>query len=173
MALQPSPSASVPYFGAFRFQVWFTRDAALTATPTALSDAGFSEVSGLEANVEVKAYAEGGRAEGARQLVGRTTYPNLVLKRGMSRNLETWRWFSDVARGVRPVPRKGVIVELLDVGDVSRVVARWTVSSAVPVKMKLGDLNAKTGEIAIEELHLAHEHLELDFSLEGGTAGGL
>jgi phage tail-like protein len=155
--------AAAPYFSSFRFQVWFTADRVPAAgDPPVMSDAGFSEVGGLEANVDVKAYAEGGRAEGNRQLVGRTTYPNLVLKRGMSRNFESWQWFTNVARGVRPVPRKGVIIELLDTASRTRVVARWLVSSAVPVKMKCGDLNARSGDVAIEELHLAHEGLELE-----------
>lgn len=160
-----------PYFSSFRFQVWFTGDAVPAAGDApSMSDAGFSEVGGLEADVEVKAYAEGGRAEGNRQLVGRTTYPNLVLKRGMSRNLESWRWFTSVARGVRPVPRKGVIIELLDTADRTSVVARWLVSSAVPVKMRCTDLNARTGEVAIEELHLAHEGLELE--IDGASPPG-
>jgi phage tail-like protein len=163
--------SNAPYFSTFRFQVWFTQDVQPTRESQKLSDAGFSEVSGLEANVDVKAHNEGGRFVGARQLVGRTTFPNLVLKRGMSRNIETWIWFSNVARGVRPVPRKGIIIELLDTSDINRVVARWTVDSAVPVKMKLNDLNAKTGELAIEEVHLAHEGLMLDPSSVGAGGG--
>ena len=154
---------AAPYFSSFRFQVWFTENVVPAAgDDSTMSDAGFSEVGGLEANIDVKSYAEGGRAEGNRQLVGRTTYPNLVLKRGMSRNFESWQWFTNVARGVRPVPRKGIIIELLDAADRTNVVARWLVSSAVPVKMKCNDLNAKTGEVAIEEMHLAHEGLELE-----------
>jgi phage tail-like protein len=163
---------AAPFFSAFRFQVWFTEDAVpATGDESTISDAGFSEVIGLEANIEVKSYAEGGRAEGNRQLVGRTTYPNLVLKRGMSRNLESWQWFTNVARGVRPVPRKGLIIELLDASDRTQVVARWLVSSAVPVKMKCNDLNARTGEVAIEEMHLAHEGLELEIDSASPPGG--
>ncbi len=168
----PERAFAAPYFSTFRFQVWFTPDAQPTPASSRISDAGFSEVAGLEANIEVKAHNEGGRAEGARQLVGRATYPNLVLKRGMSRNVETWGWFANVARGVRPVPRKGVIIELLDAANFQKVVARWLVARAVPVKMKLNDLNAKTGELAIEEIHLAHEGLALDFSPMGPQGEG-
>jgi phage tail-like protein len=159
--------AGAPYFAGFRFQVWFTknqRPLPAGAPDDTMADAGFSEVMGLEANIEVKAYPEGGRSEGNCQLVGRATYPNLVLKRGFSKNLESYRWFTNVARGVHPVPRKGLIVELLDV-DFSTVVARWTVDRALPVKMKVSDLNAKGGEVAIEELHLAHEGLSIDLTL--------
>lgn len=157
---------AAPYFSVFRFQVWFTPDDNPGAQPsdTQMADAGFSEVAGLDASVELKPLPEGGRNQGVRQLPGRAVYPPLVLKRGMSRNFEAWRWFDAVARGVRPVPRKGVIVELL-AADMSGVVARWTVNRAMPVKMKISDLNAKNGEIAIEELQLAHEGWNLDLSL--------
>lgn len=134
---------------------------------TAIADASFSEVSGLEANIEVKAHPEGGLQEGQRQLLGRTTHGNLILKRGLGRNFELYRWFDSVSRGVRPVPRKDAMIELLD-NDGSDVVARWHVTRAVPVKMKVSDLNGKSGEIAIEEIHLAHEGLTFDLALGGG-----
>lgn len=133
----------------------------------AIADAGFSEVSGLEASIEVKAQPEGGLHDGQRQLVGRTTHTNLILKRGLGRNFELYRWFDSVSRGVRPVARKDVMIELLD-SDGSDVVARWHVTRAVPVKIKISDLNAKSGEIAIEEIHLAHEGLSFDLALGGG-----
>lgn len=156
-----------PYLSNFRFQVRFTQNKTPTsANRSDMVDAGFSEVSGIEANIEVKAHPEGGRAMGVRQLLGRVTYPNLVLKRGMSRNAEAWRWFTNVARGVRPVPRKDVMIELL-AKDFTTVITRWNVFRAVPIKMKVADLNAKTGELAIEEIHLAHEGLEMDFTVGG------
>jgi phage tail-like protein len=167
MPAAPPPPTPAPYLASFRFQVRFTQNVALTsANRSDMVDAAFAEVSGLEANIEIKTHAEGGRAQGVRQLVGRVTYPNIVLKRGLGRNAEAWRWFTNVARGVRPVPRKNVMIELLD-KDFTTVIARWNVSRAVPVKMKVSDLNAKTGEIAIEEIHLAHEGLEMDFTVGG------
>jgi phage tail-like protein len=156
-------ASSARVFSGFRFQVWFTNGPGQES----MINASFSEVGGLEANVEVKAYPEGGRSEGVRQLPGRVTYPNLVLKRGLSRDIESFRWFASVAAGVRPAPRKGVIIELLDT-DFSSVVARWKVLRALPVKMKASDLSAKGGEVAIEELHLAHEGLTFDTSVGGG-----
>jgi phage tail-like protein len=134
---------------------------------TAIADAGFSEVSGLEATIELKSHAEGGMPEGQRQLLGRTTFGNLILKRGLGRNFELYRWFDSVSRGVRPVARKDAMIELLD-GDGTDVVARWYVTRAVPIKMKISDLNAKSGEIAIEEIHLAHEGLAFDLALGAG-----
>lgn len=134
---------------------------------TAIADASFSEVSGLEASIEVKTHPEGGLQDGQRQLIGRTTHGNLILKRGLGRNFELYRWFDSVSRGVRPVARKDVMIELLD-SDGSDVVARWHATRAVPVKMRVSDLNGKSGEIAIEEIHLAHEGLSFDLTLGDG-----
>jgi phage tail-like protein len=158
---QPTP----PPYSTFRFEVTFTPDAEprpgseTPMTSTNTEGLGFSEVTGLEANVEVKAHPEGGRPRGVRQLVGRTTYPNLVLKRGMTANREVWDWFNAVASGKRPVPRKKLNIALRDAAG--KPVMVWEVARAVPIKLKASDLNAKTGEIAIEELHLAHEGLVL------------
>ena len=41
------------------------------------------------------------------------------------------------------------------------IVASWTYERGLPAKISGPQLNAKTGEIAIEELHIAHEGLRL------------
>ncbi len=155
-----------PPFSVFRFQVHFLDESG----GTSITDAGFSDVSGLEANLEVKPLPEGGRSVGVHQLVGKTTYANLVLKRGMTSNFELWNWFNDVSRGVRPVPRKKVVVELLDadtaVDETRRVVARWSAERAMPLKMRASDLSGKGTELAVEELHLAHEGLIFDLTVK-------
>ena len=38
----------------------------------------------------------------------------------------------------------------------------WKLRNAMPVKFKVGDLNAKGSEVAIEELHLVHEGLDME-----------
>ena len=44
----------------------------------------FAECSGVELEWEVMPYAEGGQNAFVHQLRGRITYPNLVLKRGIT-----------------------------------------------------------------------------------------
>jgi phage tail-like protein len=155
-----------PPFSVFRFQVKFLDEGG----GQTVTNGGFSDVSGLESNIEIKAIPEGGRFVGVHQLVGKTTFANLVLKRGLTSNFELWKWFSDVSRGVRPVPRKKVIIELLDaelaVADGKRVVARWSAERAMPLKMRASDLSGKGTELAIEELHLAHEGLTFDLDVK-------
>ncbi len=68
--------------------------------------------------------------------------------------------------GVLPVPRYNGQIEVQDPAG-ERVLARWTFDRGLPLKVNGPTLNAKTGEIAIEELHMVHEGLRLE-----GRAGG-
>lgn len=135
-----------------------------------LADGGFQECSGLEIEMDVQEHREGGRNDGVVQLVGRGTYRNVVLKRGMffsedeGVNRELWRWLQDILAGRSPVRRYDGIIELLNgEGEPDgEVLATWTFSRGLPVKVSGPTLNARTGEIAIEELHIAHEGLRLE-----------
>jgi len=43
-------------------------------------------------------------------------------------------------------------------------VLTWHLNRAMPVKFKAADLNAKSTEVGIEELHLVHEGLSMSTS---------
>src|SRR5260370_13355769 len=130
-----------------------------------LADGAFQECNGLEVEMDVQEYPEGGRNDGVIRRIGRAKYQNLVLKRGMflsaAGNLDgdLWKWFQDVVAGTRPVRRYDGIVEVLGVAD--EVVATWTFDRGLPAKIVGPQLNAKTGEIAMKELHLPHKGLRL------------
>ncbi|SDS77521.1 conserved hypothetical phage tail region protein [Actinopolymorpha singaporensis] len=149
---------------AFRFEVSFTRVAG--AGPQGLGNGGFQEVSGLDVEMDVKDYEEGGRNDGIIRRVGRAKYSPLVCKRGMFGPVggnavpELWQWFQDVVGGVRPVRRYDGTVVVQDQQGHQR--AAWLFSAAVPAKLVGPQLNARTGEIAVEELHLAHQGLRLE-----------
>jgi phage tail-like protein len=97
--------------------------------------------------------------------VGRAKYQNIVLKRGMfygdsgQVNQDLWNWLQGVANGVRPVLRYDGIIQVMSVGN--SVAATWTFDRGLPAKIRGPELNAKTGEVAIEELTIAHEGLRL------------
>jgi phage tail-like protein len=132
---------------------------------TPLGDGGFQECGGLEVEMEVQDYLEGGRNDGVIRRAGRAKYSNLVLKRGMffggpgGVNRELWQWIQGMVAGVRPISRYDGIIQVMNVGD--EVVATWVFDRGLPAKIRGPELNAKTGEIAIEELHIAHEGLRL------------
>jgi len=74
---------------------------------------GFSEVRGLEAEVEVKDYREGGLNNYIHKLAGPARYPgNLVLKRGLTDAATLITWYQEVSQGI--INRKSGSIILLD-----------------------------------------------------------
>jgi phage tail-like protein len=142
----------------------------------ALLTGTFSEVSGLNAEVETEEYREGGRNSGPHKFVKWGKYPNLVFKRGVTPNTDLWDWYYQALYGSGPPPRKDGIVLLTDRGGgvtaltggptslglpvVDRLpVAAWFFSNGLPEKLHGPSLNAKSNEIAVETLEIAHERL--------------
>src|SRR5206468_7294701 len=127
----------------------------------ALCDGGFQEVTGLEIEMDVQELVEGGRNDGVIRRVGRGKYSNLVLKRGMfygddnKVNAALWTWLQGILEGEVPVPRYDGTVQLRS-NDGQRVLGTWVFTRGLPAKLSGPQLNAKTGEIAIEELTIAH-----------------
>lgn len=158
----------------FRFKVSLVRqnpDASLGSGP--LGDGYFSECTGLQLEADIKEYLEGGRNDGVVRRVGRVKLVPIVLKRGMfvrpgSPRVDSalWDWLTGMVSGRLPVPRYNGDVEVQDASG-RNVWALWTFDNALPLKVVGPSLNAKTGEIAVEELHIAHEGLRLGNRPEG------
>lgn len=157
-------SASSRLAGTFNFRIELTKAAG--GGPTVLGDGGFQECSGLDVEMDVAELVEGGRNDGIVRRVGRGKYSNLVLKRGMlvpaggTVDSALWGWLQGILEGVRPVPRYDGAIHVLDGRGVSTV-ATWLFFRGLPSKIAGPSLNAKTGEVAIEELTIAHEGLRL------------
>ena len=136
-------------FGAFNFLVEID----------GITAAAFTEVSGLEVDVDVIEYREGSDALlGVRKLPGRIRYSNIVLKRGITLDSSLWDWIKSVIDG-GALQRKNMSIILLD--DQRQPLLRWNVRRAWPRKWTGPALNAKTSEVAIESLEIAHEGLDL------------
>jgi phage tail-like protein len=115
--------------------------------------------------MDVQEYLEGGHNDAVIKRAGRAKYSQLVLKRGMFYpssghvNRELWDWMQRVVSGERPIERYDGQIEVMSVAD--EVAATWTFTRGLPAKIRGPELNAKSGEVAIEELHIAHEGLRL------------
>lgn len=155
---------------AFRFRVTLSPSpspagGAAPAGAAPLGDGGFQECTGLDVEMDVAEYVEGGRNNGVIQRAGRAKVTRLTLRRGMFHPAEgavdgeLWRWFQDVVDGVRPIRRYDGTIQVLGAGEA--VVATWTFSRGLPAKLVGPQLNARTGEVAIEEIQIAHEGLRL------------
>jgi phage tail-like protein len=152
---------------AFRFAVLLTLSGPGAGTAP-LGDGGFAECSGLELEADVKEYQEGGFNDGVVRRVGRVKLKPLVLKRGMIvpnggkyADYSFWDWLTRMVNGTLPVWRCDGHVRVSDPAN-TRVVAHWSFTRGLPLKVTGPALNGKTGEIAIEELHIAHEGLRLE-----------
>jgi len=151
--------------GTFNFRVTLNRAGGGSDVPK-LGDGGFQECTGLELSMDVQELNEGGRNDGVVRLVGRGKYSPITLKRGMLapadgtvRN-DLWAWIQQTLSGERPVRRYDGVIEVLD-GASARTVATWVFDRGLPQKVGGPQLNAKSGEIAIEELTILHEGLRL------------
>lgn len=114
--------------------------------------AGFSEVSGLQAETEIEDYREGGLNNYVHKLAKLTKYPNLVLKRGLTDSDVFWQWYQKVIAG--SIQRQNGSVILLDTTSAEKW--RWNFSQAYPVKWVGPDFKADGNSIAIETLELVH-----------------
>jgi len=114
---------------------------------------GFTEVTGLEIEVEVREYAEGGQNEFVHKFPGRTKYPqNLVLKHGLTDIESLWGWHQDVTQG--KVERRNGSIYLLDNRGLPAM--WWDFREAYPVKWTGPQLQADSANIAVETIELVH-----------------
>jgi phage tail-like protein len=115
---------------------------------------GFREVRGLESNVEVKEYAEGGRNGYLHKIPGETRYPNLVLSRGLTDIDTLWSWYRDVTQG--NIVRRNLSLMLLDGQRLP--VMWWDIVSAVPIKWSGPTFDAsRDSDVAVETVELVHQ----------------
>lgn len=141
----------------FRFEVRFRR-AGSGGGPVDVCSGSFSDCTGLEASMEPKVIKAGGANYGPTQRAGQVSFATVVLKRGMTRTRDLFRWFQMVGGGAYAY-RLSAEIAMQD--GAGQTVLTWGLDRCLPVKFKAADLNAKGNEIGIEELHLAHEGLRL------------
>ena len=119
----------------------------------------FMEVTGLEVEIGVETIEEGGQNGFAHKLPGRMTWPNLVLRRGVTQNDSLFKWLNKssgdgFAGAGNKLKRSSAAVTLLSASG-SRLRA-WNFDGAFPVKWKGPSFAAASGEMAVEELEIAH-----------------
>ncbi len=115
----------------------------------------FTDVSGLQAEIEVTTYQEGGENSYEHKLPGRAKFSNVTLKRGVvSTDNDLWKWLYGVMYG--KVQRKPVSIRMLnqDYTDMRR----WDLEDAYPVKWSLSEFKSADNAIAVETLELAYNN---------------
>jgi phage tail-like protein len=124
-------------------------------------EAGFQECSRIATEIAVAEYRNGNdKTNAVRKITGLNKVPDVTLKRGVIGSLHLWQWLDQVRNGDQNALRT-VRIQLQS-EDHSEIVMTWVLQRARPVKYSAGPLNAKGTDVAIEELTLAYERLEIE-----------
>ena len=124
-------------------------------------DAGFMEVSAIGMETTVIEYRNGNSKENqVIKLTGLTKVSDVTLKRGVIGSLRLYQWLDQIRNGDQSALRT-VTVQLTS-EDHTAVVQTWKLLRARIVKHTSGPFNAKANEVAIEEMVLAYERLEME-----------
>lgn len=122
-----------------------------------LCDAAFAECDGLELRLDVVRVREGGDPRRVRLVAGGCSSGEVTLRRGMTRSLDLWEWMAAVVDD--PSQRADVTVAMLAPDGSRRATFRLT--GCLPTRLRAPRLHATDAIVAVEELQLAAETLEL------------
>ena len=120
--------------------------------------ARFTGISGLGYESEVVTFQDT-LADGkiiTRKRPGRISFPDIVLKRGLSADNALVDWYQTVVNGA--VERKSGSIVIYD--QTSTEIGRWNFENAWISKWSASDLDAGTDDIMIEEITISHEYME-------------
>jgi phage tail-like protein len=124
-------------------------------------EAGFQECSGISMSVDVIEYRNGNEKENnPRKLTGLTRVSDVTLKRGIIGSLGLYKWIDDIRNGNSAALRT-VTIQLQN-EDHTAVVMTWKLLRARIIKHTSGPFNAKGTDVAMEEITIAYERLELE-----------
>jgi phage tail-like protein len=119
--------------------------------------AGFTECTGLGSRIDVVEIREGTDATShSRKVPGRVTYPDIVLKWGVTKSRDLYDWHLAVISG--QLQRRNGSIVLLDAEGNEAL--RWNFSDAWPSKWDGPTLNAMSNDVAIESLTITCERQE-------------
>ena len=125
----------------------------------------FSEVTGLESEIQTEEYQEGGVNDYAYKFPTRIVYPPLVLSHGLTDIDTLWNWYQSAAEG--NVQFKNGTIMLLNRRQLP--VMWWNFKNAYPVKWSGPQFNATNdSQVAIERVELVHQGIS-----KPGIARGL
>ena len=123
--------------------------------------AGFQEIGAISTEVDVVEYRNGNSKENSVvKLTGLNKASNVTLKRGVIGSLDLYQWFNQVRNGAQGALRT-VTIQLQN-EDRTEVVQTWKLLRARIVKFTAGPFNAQSSDVALDEIVLACERIELE-----------
>ena len=128
----------------------------------AITEGIFREVSGLNSETEVvehRVASKGGNVI-VHKIPGALKWDNIVLRRGITDDKKLHDWRTAIEEGKIETNRKNGSVTLY--APDGSAVAKYSFKKGWPCKFTGPILDSTKSEIAIEELHIAHEGLIRD-----------
>jgi phage tail-like protein len=119
-----------------------------------ITEAAFSECSGLSVETEIFEWEEGGLNSHKVRLPGRAKFPNLVLKRGIA-TANLWEWYAESLKPTPKLKRRTLSVILYGYAGVKEV--RWNLTNALPIKWAGPTFKTGSSEAAVETMELIHD----------------
>jgi phage tail-like protein len=124
-------------------------------------EAGFQECSAISMSVDVIEYRNGNDKENnPRKLTGLARVADVTLKRGIIGSLGLYQWLDQIRNG-DSAGLRNVTIQLQN-EDHTATVMTWKLLRARIIKHTSGPLNGKGTDVAMEEITLAYERLELE-----------
>ena len=143
--------ATYPFTG-FHFRVSFE------SLPPADTDFRFQEVSGLEVEMEMESFTEGGQNRFTWQLPKRARYSDIVLKRGLFTGSTVLAWCRDAFENFIFLP-VNITISLLN--EKHEPVQSWYVVNAIPKKWSVSGFNAQENSIVVESITLGCQYFTM------------
>jgi phage tail-like protein len=124
-------------------------------------DAGFQEMTNIGMEVTVAEYRNGNEKENSvRKITGLNKATDVTMKRGVIGSLSLYNWLHDIRNGNQNALR--TITIQLQNEDHTAVVLTWKLLRARIIKHISGPFNAKGTDVAMEELTISYERLEME-----------
>lgn len=144
--------------------------------------AAFSECSGFGLDVKKEVYLEGGVNDQQRVMLGHAEFQDTVLKRGMTNDPAFWNWMKEILVGKSQqsatqgsssnLVRTRRNINILMMNQAGAIMQVGTLIGAVPISWKAPAFQADSASVAIEELTLTYEGIQLRFQGEETLGAG-
>lgn len=126
----------------------------------------FSECSGLGVQIDKEVFFEGGVNDQQRVLIKQAKFSDVTLKHGITDDMVFWEWINKVLKSEKEL-RQNVIILLFN--QAGETIQSWTLIGAIPIGWKAPSLQGNSNTVAIEELTLAYEGLNIQGKNNGSS----
>jgi phage tail-like protein len=120
----------------------------------------FTKCEGLGSSTSVvdhKVVDASGR-DAVQKIPGRLEWGDITLSRGITANMDFWKWRKQVEEGKVAEARKNGSIIMYD--QTNTEVARWNFVNGWPSKLDGPSLSSEGNEVSVESLTIVHEGIE-------------